>query len=163
MGRVIAPYGVLGWVKIHPDTEALDGLLDYKTWWLGRPDDWQEFRPEKAKIHNDVLLVKLQGVDDRDQAFALKGSLVAVPRAWLPATEENEYYWSDLIGLEVKNLQGITLGKVTELFETGANDVMVVKAEAGEKRERLIPFIAQTVLDVDLQKQVMSVDWDEDF
>ena len=170
MGRVVAPYGVYGWLKVAPDTEAIDGLFDYDTWWLGRGDDWREMTVETAKIHNDVILVKLEGIDDRDAAFACKGKQVAVPRDQFPEPEENEYYWTDLIGLRVKNLQGVDFGVITELFETGANDVMVVKrstdtTDAAKERaqERLIPFIAAVVLEVDLEAKSMLVDWDEDF
>jgi 16S rRNA processing protein RimM len=98
-------------------------------------------------------------VNDRDAAFTCKGKQVAVPKATLPELEDNEYYWSDLIGLEVKNQQGVGFGKVADVFETGANDVVVVKG----KIERLIPFIAQTILEVSLDNQTMLVDWDEDF
>ncbi len=159
MGRIVAPYGIYGWLKIQPDTEMLDGLLDYPDWWLGREGQWQKYEVETARVHSNTLLVKLKGVTDRDAAFALKGRQVAVPREQLPEPEENAYYWSDLIGLQVKNLQDIDLGKVAELFETGANDVMLVKGE----RERLLPFIAQVVLDVNLDAGTMLVDWDAEF
>jgi 16S rRNA processing protein RimM len=159
MGRIVAPYGIYGWLKIQPDTEMLDGLLDYPDWWLGREGQWRKYEVETARVHSNTLLVKLKGVADRDAAFALKGRQVAVPREQLPEPEENAYYWSDLIGLQVKNLQDVDLGKVAELFETGANDVMVVKGE----RERLLPFIAQVVLDVNLDAGTMLVDWDAEF
>jgi 16S rRNA processing protein RimM len=161
MGRVVAAYGVLGWLKIHPDTEALDGLLDYETWWMGKDDNWRELKVESAKIHNDVLVAKLQNVNDRDAAFACKSMQIAVPRASLPKLKKNEYYWSDLIGLNVKNLQNVDFGKVTDVFATGANDVIVVNGEG--KVERLIPFTAQTILEIDLIAKTMLVDWDEDF
>lgn len=159
MGRIVAPYGIYGWLKIQPDTEALDGLLDYPIWWLGRDNQWQQYEVEVAKIHSDTLLVKLKGVAYRDMAFALKSKQVAVPREQLPEPDENEYYWSDLIGLQVTNLQGIDLGRIAEVFETGANDVLVAKGE----RERLIPFIDQVVLEVDLGARTMQVDWDAEF
>ncbi len=162
MGRIAAPYGVLGWVKVLPDTEALDGLLQYADWQIGRDDDWQTYVPVNAKVHNDVLLVKLRGVDDRDAAFALKGKLVAVPREALPMPGKNEYYWSDLVGLDVKNLQEIDFGEVTDVFETGANDVLVV-TDKTTKQERLIPFIGQVILNVDLDAKLIQVDWDATF
>lgn len=164
MGRVVAPYGVFGWLKVLPDTETLDGLLDYKTWWLGKDDNWRELAVESAKIHNDVLVVKLQGVDDRDAAFACKSKQIAVPRASLPEPEENEYYWSDLIGLTVKNQQNVDFGKITDVFATGANDVIVAKSdkEHGE-RERLIPFTPQVILEVDIAAKIMLVDWDAEY
>ncbi len=161
MGRVVAPYGVLGWLKIHPDTEVFDSLLEYKTWWIGKDDDWRELKVESAKIHNDVLVVKLQGVDERDAAFACKGKQIAVPRALLPKLENEEYYWSDLIGLRVKNLQNVDFGKISDVFATGANDVVVAKSDGGQ--ERLIPYIAQVILEVNMVEKTMLVDWDADF
>lgn len=161
MGRVVAPYGVFGWLKVIPDTEEFDGLLDYKTWWIGKDNDWRELKVESAKTHNDVLVVKLQGIDDRDAAFACKGKQVAVPRALLPKLKGEEYYWSDLIGLNVKNQLNVDFGKITDVFATGANDVIAAKSEDGI--ERLIPYIAQVILDVDLSAKTMLVDWDADF
>lgn len=175
MGRIVAPYGVYGWLKVIPDTEAFDGLFDYDTWWVGNGKDWRELEVETAKIHNDVILVKLVGINDRDAAFACKGKQIAVPRSQLPEPDENEYYWSDLIGLRVKNLQGVDFGTITDVFETGANDVIAVQEDqvkqqtpAGEVKkekpqERLLPFIASVVLEVDLEAKTMLVDWDPDF
>jgi len=164
MGRIVAPYGVFGWLKVVPDTEAFDGLFDYDTWWLGKGDDWREYQVETAKVHNDVLVVKLAGIDDRDAAFACKGKQVAVPREQLPEPGDNEYYWSDLIGLNVKNQQGVDFGSIIDVFETGANDVLVVKKDdAPKNEEKLLPFIAAVVLEVDLEAKTMLVDWDEEF
>jgi 16S rRNA processing protein RimM len=166
MGRILAPYGVYGWLKINPSTETLDGLFDYETWWIGKDNDWREFLVEEAKIHNDLLVAKLQGIEERDAALACKGKQIAVSRALFPVTNESEYYWSDLIGLQVKNLKDIDFGKIVDVLETGANDVIVVKNESvnsAEIRERLIPFIAQTVLDVSIENKTMLVDWDADF
>ena len=170
MGRVVAPYGVFGWLKIVPDTEEFDGLLDYKKWWIGKDNDWRELAVKEAKIHNDVLVVKLQGIDDRDAAVACKGKQIAVPRALLPKLKSEEYYWSDLIGLAVKNQQNVDFGNITDVFATGANDVIVVKdvvvkdvAKSDSGQERLIPYIAQVILAVDLSAKTMLVDWDSDF
>ena len=175
MGRIVAPYGVYGWLKVIPDTETIDSLFDYDTWWLGKGDDWREMVVETAKIHNDVIVVKLVGIDDRDAAFACKGKQIAVPRDLLPEPEDNEYYWSDLIGLRVTNQQGVDFGLITEVFETGANDVLVVKPDVAtsvlvsnetvkeKPQERLLPFIDAVVLAVDLKAKTMLVDWDEDF
>jgi len=159
MGRIAVPYGVRGWVNVNPDTELLDGLFDYPVWWIQTEAGWRGFCVEEAKVHGDHLVAKLESVEDRDQAFKLKGKPVAVPRDELPEPEEDEYYWSDLVGLEVENLQHVTLGTIAELFATGANDVIVVKGD----RERLVPFIDQVVLEVDLAAKRMVVDWDADF
>ncbi|MCL4168023.1 UNVERIFIED_CONTAM: hypothetical protein GTU68_008320 [Idotea baltica] len=160
MGRIVAPYGVKGWVKVLPSTELIDGLLDYKTWQIGKDNDWRAIKLKSGKVHNDVLVVKLEGVNDRDAAFACKGQQVAVPRGSLPTLDDDtEFYWSDLIGLAVKNQQNVDFGQVADVLETGANDVIVVKGEV----DRLIPFTEQAVIAVDLEKQTMLVDWDADF
>jgi 16S rRNA processing protein RimM len=164
MGRVLAPYGVQGWLKVQPDTEALDGLFDYPDWWLGRSDGlhkspWQKYHVETIKVHVNILLAKLQGVDDRDAALAIKGRQIAVSREELPVLGNDEYYWTDLVGLKVRNQQQVDLGEITEVLATGANDVLVVKAE----RERLIPLVEQVVLEVDLKAKTMLVDWDAEF
>ena len=159
MGRITVPYGVRGWINIQPDTEYIDSLFDYPVWWIQVDGVWKEFSVEEAKVHGDHLVAKLEGVIDRDQAFKFKGKTIAVPREELPEPDEGEYYWSDLVGLEVENLQGEKFGRIDHLFETGANDVMVVKGE----QERLIPFIGQVVQQVDLAGMRMVVDWDADF
>ena len=170
MGRIVAPYGVLGWLKILPETELLDGLLDYDIWWLGNDNDWRELTVLDAKIHNDVLVAKLQGIEGRDAALACKAQQIAVPRASLPKLKsKNEYYWSDLIGLTVSNKQADNFGQITDVFATGANDVIAVKVKQLNAKnevviiERLIPFTAQTILDVSLDAKTMLVDWDADF
>ncbi len=165
MGRVVAPYGVFGWLKIVPDTEEFDGLLDYKSWWIGKDSDWRELTVKEAKTHNDVLVVKLQGIDDRDAAVACKGKQIAVPRALLPKLKDEEYYWSDLIGLSVKNQQNVDFGLITDVFATGANDVLVVKsvAKSEDSIERLIPYTAQVILTVNMAQKTILVDWDSDF
>ena len=108
-----------------------------------------------------MLVVKLQGIDDRDAAMACKSKQIAVPRASLPKLKGEEYYWSDLIGLSVKNQQNVDFGKIADVFATGANDVIVAKSENGQ--ERLIPYIAQVIVEVDLNAKTMRVDWDADF
>lgn len=175
MGRIVAPYGVLGWLKVIPDTESIDGLLDYPYWWVGKDNQWAKYQLKQAKVHNDILLVKLDGIDDRDAAFARKGQLISVPREQLPEAGEDEFYWSDLIGLQVKNQNGIVFGDIVEVFETGANDVIVVRpksqntdnvvknAKQSIQDERLIPFVDGVILDVDLKQKTMLVDWDENF
>ena len=159
MGQVLAPFGVLGWIKIRPYTETQDGLSDYPKWWLGKKGAYSPYSLETAKVHGKELISKLQGVDDRDQALSLRGLEVVVPRRALPSTQPDEYYWTDLIGLTVWNTDNLVLGKVESLIATGANDVLVV---AGE-RQRLIPFIASVVLSVELAAGRLTVIWGEDY
>ena len=159
IGRITAPYGVKGWLKIHPYTETIEGPSRYSAWWLGKEDEWCNAAVIQARPQGKTLVAKLQGCDDRAAAQLLKNLYIAVQRSQLPATKEGQYYWTDLIGLEVVNLNGEALGEVRELFTTGANDVLRVQGE----RERLIPFIPQVVREVSLDAAVIRVDWELDF
>ncbi len=161
MGYVSGAFGVRGWLKIHAETEYADSLFDYPEWWLGQPGQWQRYTFLDGAVQPKAVVAQLEGINDRDQAFALRGSLIAIPRAALPAAEEGEFYWADLIGLSVINREGQTLGKVTRLFETGANDVLVL--EDSEQQEIMIPFVAVYVLEVDIQAGTIVVDWQADY
>ena len=159
MGRIAAPFGVKGWVRIQPNTAAPGNLLAYKSWWVGREGDWRETAVAEARVQDRAVVARLEGCDDRDAAAALRGKLVAVPREALPRTQSGEYYWADLIGLKVANTAGQDLGQVTGMLQTGANDVLVV---AGE-RERLIPFIAEVIREVDPAAGIVRVEWGADY
>jgi 16S rRNA processing protein RimM len=159
MARVAGPFGVKGWVKLQVFTERVDGLLDYPVWWIGQDGGWEPVEVEQGAAHGAALVARLKGIDDREQAAVLRGRDVAVPRAELPPNEEGEYYWTDLEGLRVGNLQGEALGMVTGLLETGASQVLVVQSE----RERLIPFVSAVVKSVDLARGELVVDWGADF
>lgn len=163
VGKIGAPYGVRGWVKVQSFTETIENLLDYEPWYVrksGNGDTWKTASVEEAKIHGKGIIAKFTGCDDRDAAISMRGQEIAIRRDQLPEPAEGEYYWIDLEGLEVKTLDGISLGRVDHMLETGANDVMVVKGE----RERLIPFVmVHIVHDVDLKGGVIRVDWDPDF
>jgi 16S rRNA processing protein RimM len=160
MGRVSGLFGVKGWLKIYSHAAPREGILDYKVWYLMRDGNWQPFRVAAGQRQGKSVVAHLEGYDDRDQATPLLGSDIAIRREQLPALADGEYYWSDLEGLRVVNLQGIALGVVSYLFETGANDVLVVKGE----RERLIPYtLGMAVKSVDLQDGLLTVDWDPDF
>ena len=159
MGRILAPYGVRGWVKVQPQTEKADGLLAYRTWWLSADGSWKSYRLIEGKVHGGGLIARLEGVDDRDRAAELRSMRIAVPRSELPPAPEGEYYWQDLIGLRVVNCEGVELGEVAEIFATGANDVLVVRGE----RERLIPFIEPVVVKVDIEASRLTLDWGADY
>jgi 16S rRNA processing protein RimM len=159
MGRVAAPFAVSGWVRIQVFTERPDGLLAYRDWWLRRDGQWRQAMVEEAAVHGRVVVAKLKGCDDREAAAALRGCEVAVPRAALPRNAEGEYYWADLEGLRVCNLQHQELGYIAGLIDTGANRVLVVRGE----RERLIPFVGAVVQSVDLARGEVAVDWGADW
>lgn len=159
-GYIAAAFGIHGWIKVVADTEYADSLFDYPTWWLGRNGQWRAFSLEESGLQPKNVIAKLAGVSDRDAAFALKGMTIAIPRSEMPPAEEGEYYWADLIGLEVVNLAGESLGRVDKLFETGANDVLVVRDGSVE---RLLPFVASVVIDVDQTAGRVKVDWGLDY
>jgi len=158
MGRVAGPFGIRGWIKVQPFTRSVDSLLGHGAWWLGREGQWGSSKVEEGAVHGRSLIAKLEGYDDRDAAARLKGLNVALPRTALPASADGEYYWSDLIGLEVANREGTALGRVTGLMETGASQVLIVRGE----RERLIPFAEPVVISVEVAGGRLTVEWDAD-
>ena len=161
MGYIANAFGIQGWVKIKTATEYSDSLDGYTQVYLKLKDGTVLSKKiEKSFARDGVFHAKLAGVDNRDAAFALKGTIIAVDREEFPALDEDEFYWVDLIGLNVINVQGESLGIVKDLLETGANDVSVAKLE---QEERLIPFVAQYVVKVDMQNKQIIVDWGLDY
>jgi 16S rRNA processing protein RimM len=159
LGRISGVYGLHGWVKVYAETRERSDILEFDRWFLRRKDGWQAVKVIEGREQAKGVIAQLEGVSDCDQARALIGTEIAVRRADLPPTEPGTYYWDDLIGLKVVNLEGVEFGTVSHLFETGANDVVVVQGE----RERLIPYIKDVVKSVDLTTRVLHVDWDADF
>jgi 16S rRNA processing protein RimM len=159
MGRMLGPFGIKGWVKVQTYTETPASLLAYPEWWIGTDTAWRKYRIEQAQVQTAGLIAKPACCDDRDAAMRLRGQQVAIPRSAFPEAGANEFYWGDLVGLKVVNVQGEGLGTVSEVFETGANDVLVVQGE----RERLIPFVEAIVQQVDLPNRVIRVDWGADY
>ena len=162
LGRIVAPFGVKGWLRVHPFGDDPEAWRAMPSWWLSADAEapaerWRAAALESVKRHGDGIVAKLEGVDDRDAAEALDGCFIGAPRDALPATSAEEYYWADLVGLEVVNEQDGILGRVASLIETGAHDVLVVRD--GE-RERLLPFVAQVVRKVDVPGGRIRVDWD---
>ena len=163
MGRITAPFGVKGWLKIYALTSHTGNLCDYPVWWLGHEGNWREVRVLDAKVHANALVAQIGGVESREAAAALKGVEIGVPRQRLPDAKANEFYWADLIGLRVVNTQNHEFGRVVRMVETGANDVLVVADETGKGRETLIPFIADAVKKIDIAAGIVEVDWGEDY
>jgi len=160
MGRISAPFGIKGWIRIQPFTETADSLTNYSIWWLGGAGNWREYEVEQAQAQGVDVVAKLAGISDRDGAAGFKGQQVAIPRESFPPANAGEYYWADLVGLSVKNTEGLDLGVVAAMLETGANDVMVV---VGDEHERLVPFIADVIKRVDVAARVIEVDWGADY
>lgn len=168
MARVLAPYGIQGWIKARPYTAAIANLLDYGTWWLAPADEaerWREFTVRNARQHGDTLVAELDGVADREAALGWRGAWVAVPRSALPEPDAGEFYWSDLVGLAVVNRAGEALGKVSKVLETGAHPVLQVQAELGEEGggERLIPVVADYVDAIEPAVGRIMVNWPADY
>ncbi|HYQ73214.1 MAG TPA: ribosome maturation factor RimM [Gammaproteobacteria bacterium] len=160
MGRIAAPYGVKGWVRVVTFTETAENLLSYSPWYLRRDAQWREVRVLDGREHGKGLVVQLEGIGDRDAAAAMSGTDVGVYRSQLPPPDADEYYWSDLTGLQVFTTEDRLLGVVDHLIATGANDVLVIRGE----REYLVPFVrGQVIKSIDLAAGVMRVDWDPDF
>jgi len=160
MGKVLVPYGVNGWVKVYSFTEKLESFLTYKKLYLSKDQkNWIEIKAKEIKVHGKTIIAKFSEIADRTQAENYKNYLIGVPKDCLPQLNDNQYYWNDLIGFEVFNLQNVSFGLVNTYIETGANDVIVVKGD----RERLIPYTSMTVLKIDTIKDKIIVDWDEDF
>ncbi|AKJ42851.1 ribosome maturation factor RimM [Pragia fontium] len=167
LGKLGSTYGIRGWLRVFSSTEQSESIFDYQPWYIQRAGEWRVIELESWKRHNQDLIIKLKGVDDRDVANGLTNCEIAVDSQQLPTLEEGDYYWKDLMGCKVVTTSGYELGKVTDMMETGSNDVLVVRAnlkDAFGAKERLIPFLdGQVIKKVDLAAQSIEVDWDPGF
>lgn len=154
IGRLGDAHGLHGALHLISYTDPADAIFQYKNWMLAEEN--KTIQVTQHQTHGDHFLVQLQGVTDRDQALLLKHRDIVIDRSALPPLKSQQYYWADLIGLTVINAGNKTLGKITSLFETGSNDVIVVKGE----KEMLIPYLSHVILSVDLTQKIMRVDWD---
>jgi 16S rRNA processing protein RimM len=159
LGKISGVFGVKGWVKIFDFSRQRGDILNHSRWLLGGGKKWTERRVEFGQVHGKTVIAKLVDCNDREDAEKLRGTEVAVWPEWLTVANSGEFYWFQLQGLEVFNLDSEPLGKVTSLIETGANDVLVVKGD----RERLIPYTKNAVKHVDLENGKITVDWSIDF
>lgn len=160
LGKITGVFGVQGWVKVYSYTAQQDHIFRYKPWYLFQNKVWIATNVLSGKKQGKGLIASLEGINDRDSAYALRNVELAVPRASLPSPKKDEYYWSDLVGIKVVTTKGYDLGRISYLFETGANDVMVVKGD----RERWLPWVIDKfVKSVDLDLGIVTIDWDPDF
>ncbi len=160
IGKVNGVFGVKGWLKIFSYTEPRENVLTYSPWMLKKGRESKEVKVLDGHRHGKTVIARLEGLDDRDKAAALNGWDILIYPKQLPKPRQDEYYWADLVGLQVKTSEGLELGVIDSMLETGANDVIIVRGD----RERLIPFIqGQTVMTIDLKIGLMIVDWDADF
>ncbi|MDH4274318.1 MAG: ribosome maturation factor RimM [Gammaproteobacteria bacterium] len=160
IGKIAGVYGVKGWLKIYSFTEPLHNIFNYAPWLIRVDGEWREVGVAEGRPHGKGLVAQLEGCDDREDARTFVGCEIAALREQFAEAEPGEYYWTDLIGLQVLNQDGVDLGRIDHLFETGSNDVIVVKGA----REHLLPYLpGQVIQEIDLAARVMRVDWDPEF
>jgi 16S rRNA processing protein RimM len=160
VGKISGVFGVKGWVKVFSFTDPRENILTYSPWLLKKGDQTKAVNVVDGQLQSKTIVAQLSGVNDRDQAESLMGWDIFITRDQLPKAAKGEYYWSELIGLNVETIDGVQLGVVDSLLETGANDVIIVQGE----RERVIPFLqGQTIINVDLDAGKIIVDWDPEF
>ena len=155
MGRVAGSYGVRGWVKVMPGGGAAAGLADAREWWIGG-----KAYKVVARLHGSTVVAQLNGVATREEALRLKGSAVSLKREALADPGKGHYYHADLLGLEVVNEQGESLGTIQRMFTNGAQDVMEL---AGKGPLRLLPWVPAVVKKVDLAQRQVVVEWGADW
>jgi 16S rRNA processing protein RimM len=158
MGRIVGSFGVQGWMKVKAFTESADGLGDYESWIVRTQEGWREMELEGFEVHSKGPVAKLAGCNDPEAADAMRGCDVAVTREELGDAGEGSMFWVDLVGLDVVDSSGRSLGKVEGLFETGDTSVLVVQGE----RETMIPFVPDYVKSVDRDAKRITVDWKAD-
>ena len=180
VGRILDAWGIKGWLKILPHSNDPEALFSAKTWFLQVPE--AKFRPgftafsgtvslqvDEAKIHSGTVVAKFAGLDDRNAAEALRGARIFLSRSSFPAAATDEYYWVDLIGLNVVNREGVALGSVRDLMTTGPQSVLCIEyttiQEDGTSvaAERMIPFVSAYVDAVDIAGKRITVDWQPDY
>ena len=161
IGQLARPYGLLGWMKVISFVDPIDNLLDYSIMLQIKHNTiWQYRKLEAGRLYKLCLIIKLEGVNNPETAQSYTNDLIAIERKDLFTLKEGDYYWTDLIGSEVKNTNAVKFGTVHSLIETGSNDVLVVKSK---DRERLIPYISQVIQSVDLKKKTIIVEWEVGF
>ncbi|PNH96264.1 ribosome maturation factor RimM [Vibrio diazotrophicus] len=167
VGKFGATYGIRGWLKVFSYTDNPESIFDYAPWFVNHKGESVEYKVEGWKRHNKGLVAKLEGLDIREDALLLTNFEISIDPAVLPELPEDEFYWRELFGMQVVTTQGYDLGKVTDMLETGSNDVLVVKAnlkDAFGQKERLIPFLEEQVIkNIDRTAQRIEVDWDPAF
>lgn len=159
IGHFGRSYGIKGWLKVNSQTDPVDNILLYRQWQIYHQGLWQTVEISDIKKQGKSIIAKLPQCHTPEEANLYTHDAIAIYRHQMPEPSSDEYYWIDLVGLKVINQQGIDLGTVDHLFSTGANDVLVVKGE----RRRLMPYIQNVVLAVDLIERKITVDWDPDF
>lgn len=160
VGKIGAPFGLDGAVKVVSFTEQPEDIFDYQPWYVNKKGEWVEVELEGEAVQGKYLVAQFTGCEDREKAQLWTNCEIAVKRSQLPELAAGQYYWSDLEGLTVKTVAGLTLGAIEEVMETGANPVLIIQ---GEQRH-LVPYLPeQVVKEVNLALDYLIVDWDPDF
>lgn len=173
VGRILDAFGIKGWIKVQPFASDPQALFSSRRWFLKAPEVPgpaarttalpSVLRITEAKDHGDLVVASVRDVADRGAAEALRGARIFVSRASFPTPDPDDFYWVDLIGLDVRNRQGETLGSVAGLIDTGPHSVLRVSPPGGAGDERLIPFVSAYIDDVDLAERRITVDWLPDY
>lgn len=167
VGKIGSAYGIRGWLRMFSSTEKAEAIFGYQPWFIQRAGQWQLIELEEWKRHNQDIIIKVNGISDRNAAEVLTNFDIVVDSVQFPVLESGDYYWKDLVGCQVFTTKGYQLGRVTQLMETGSNDVLIVKANLKDAfgiKERLIPFLSEQVIKhVDLTEGKIEVDWDPGF
>lgn len=166
MARIGRIYGIKGWLKLISYTDPKDNILDFRHMQAKIAGRWQKIEMDQIKIHGKGLIAHFVGYDDPEVAKQLTGVELAVSTQDLPELDEEEFYWHELEGMQVKTVSGQLLGTVEKMLATGANDVLVVQASEGsiDTRERLIPYLpGRVVREVSRAQRCISVDWEPDY
>lgn len=158
LGRVGAPHGVQGWVKVHSYTDPPDGIAGYGAWDVVLGNEVRRVKVLESKRAGHAIAVRLEGVETREAAQGLSGAEVRVDRSELPEPGPGSYYWHDLVGLEASNREGQALGRVEEILEMPAHPVIVLRGD----RERLVPLVRERLVAVDLGQGRLTLDWHPD-
>lgn len=167
VGKIGAPHGIAGGVRLFSFTDPVTNILDFKTLHMASPGEergnaagWKSVEVEKIQQHKGSFVVSFAGIKDRDAAALLTHKQIAVLRSELDDLDEDEFYWDDLLGSKVYNEEGLYLGAVDSFMETGANDVVII---VDGNKEHLVPYTEQFILDIDLDEGRITVDWDPNF
>jgi len=163
LGTVLGAFGIRGWIRVKPLGQDAANLLGQSVWGLSLRATTRDVRVEEVKEHGGSVLARLAGIDDRGDAEALRGADVSIAREQLPAAATGEYYWSDLIGLGVRNVEGVDLGRVAGLIDAPAHAVLRVASGGEGTGEQLIPFVEPIVRAVDMAGNMITVDWQKDY
>ncbi|MDD2810408.1 ribosome maturation factor RimM [Rhodoferax sp.] len=171
VGRILDAWGIKGWFKVLPYSATPEALFSCKLWYLlptekGVPTftGCGSLQIIESKYHSDTIVACAQSVIDRAVADSLRGARIFIPKSSFPAVSPDEYYWVDLIGLEVTNREGQSLGHVTELLSTGPQTVLVIEDSAPDKpTQRMIPFVAHYIDEVSVSQRRIRVDWQLDY